>query len=619
MKRDEGMNNSKVNESFDIATRVVSLCDEGDSNRLFQPSIKYLMPIYQRPYSWGEGELRRLMDELHQGLQSHDPVFMGTIQLSEPTSISLDGSIFLYNVIDGQQRLTTFILLLLIAEKVLDERTVMLEFAKKHFATSVNRRSAQEDWNAFIAFFENHALADEPPQNQQNNPYIANAKILYSLLKEFASNCPDGQAEDGGASEDAFAEYAARLKDFVSRRVEIVVIETRATISKMLKIFNTINSSGLDLGSEDLFKVKYHEYLHFAGEGEGVFDKISELYERIDEYNRHPFAGTRLSMSQVLSTCQRYLIAKYDLNATLFSMSSESFFEQLFDTAFDVKRYPEFKCFANVSHSDRDVLFPIEELSRILKCHMDYLEACANDPDLRIARSMIGETRYGYAADFPVLAMAMGVDNLETVKQFTWRLFKALVPASLYFAKHVYRGRACLIELLKDMWKIGHDGGSALEAVCPSEGWVFNGLSAEQMLDAAAEYSIAWTPKWKNLICRLVEYVMSPQKDDALFVRLFETGFDIEHIQSWTDENVPDGTWDECGDEINKVGNLAMFESGLNRSVRNHSSQKGEAYGKSTYMAIREIQPKAGRWTKADAIERREKLSAEIKAFILSK
>ena len=611
---------SQRSESFDIATRVVSLRDECDPNRLFQSSIKYSIPIYQRPYSWGDGELRRLMDDLHQGLLANDIVFMGTIQLSEPIPLKPDGSICSYNVIDGQQRLTTFIVLLSIIEKILGEDSAMLEFAKSNFKTSVNKRSAQDDLDAFFTFFEKQALTDESPMSQQNNPYIANAKILYGLLQEFAARPSEEYAEDddSGTSGEELAKYASRMRDFISKQIKIVVIETHAGLSKTLKIFNTINSSGLDLGSEDLFKVRYYEYLRASGEGESAFDRISELYERIDEYNRHPFVGARLSMSQVLSTCQRYLIAKHDLSASLFSMSSESFFEELFDTALNIRPSPEFKCLANVANNDGADSFAVEELAYIVKCHIDYLEACSKDPDLRIARSMIWETRYGYAADFPVLAMVTGVATPQTVKQFVWRLFKVLVPASLYFAKHVYRGRACLIELLKDMWKISRRDGEVLSGAWAPEKWTFNGLSPEQMFDAAIGYSIAWTPKWKNLLCRIVEYVKSPQKDKALFTRLFEMGFDIEHIQSLTDEANPDKTRDEWEEEINKIGNLAMFESGLNRSVHNHPDLKAIEYGKSAYAAIREVQPKVGNWTKDDAVERRKNLSETIRQFILA-
>ena len=99
---------------FAISTRVVSLCDESDPGRLFHPGAKYHVPIFQRPYSWGEPQIRRLLEDLHQALSCKDPVFLGTMQLSQPIPLNPDGSIRSYDVIDGQQRMTTLLLLLAI-------------------------------------------------------------------------------------------------------------------------------------------------------------------------------------------------------------------------------------------------------------------------------------------------------------------------------------------------------------------------------------------------------------------------------------------------------------------------------------------------------------------------
>ena len=596
-------------ESFAIDTRVVSLFDECSQNRLLQKSFKYSIPIYQRPYSWGETELRRLMEDLHQGLSNEDPVFMGTIQLSYPIPLKTDGSMRSYNVIDGQQRLTTFIILLSILEKLCGEDSV-LKLAKGNFKTSVNKRAAQDDLDAFFSFFENCQLTDEAPAGQDNNPYIANAKILYSLVQEFASLSSEAADEDDGAapSGEDVAEYAAKMRDFIGRSIKMVVIETRAGLSKTLKIFNTINSSGLDLGSEDVFKVRFYEYLRKQGYGEDVFDKISEVYEMVAEYNRHPFMNVHMSMSQILSTCQRVLIARCDLNAMTFAMSQETFFDHMFDTVLGVHAWDEFQPLVKASCKDSSCLLTIDDLRRAMQCHLDYLKACSEEADLRIARRMFWETRYGYAWDFPVLAMIQGVVEPGTLKRFTFGLLKSLVPPSIYFAKHVYHGRACLLELLKAMWNGSFKGCDSVAARCV-EKWRFNGLTLAQMAQSALGYEIAWTPKWKNLICRLVEYLKSPDKDSALFERLFETGFDIEHIQSYTDEKDYERVRNEWGGEINKIGNLSMFERDLNRSVHNHPDQKVEAYGKSVYRTLNELQPKVRTWTKDDAVKRREEIS----------
>ena len=62
----------------------------------------------------------------------------------------------------------------------------------------------------------------------------------------------------------------------------MVVVETVAGLSKTIKIFNTINTAGLDLNGDDLFKVRFYEYLRDTNKyGEDAFEKISNIYKTI--------------------------------------------------------------------------------------------------------------------------------------------------------------------------------------------------------------------------------------------------------------------------------------------------------------------------------------------------
>ncbi len=594
-------------EPFDISTRVASLLNKDDPFRLFHSGAKYHVPIFQRPYSWSEPQIRRLMEDLHQGLSGMEPFFLGTMQLSQPIPLKPDGSLLSYDVIDGQQRMTTLLLLLSILERFgcnpgMDK---LLEYAKGSFRTSVNKRAAQDDWDEaleFLSRMELDSADEEVPEIQQSNPYIANARIIVSLLRELASR--DDEADDtSSVSGEVFAAYMERLWTFLVTDIRIVVIETRAGLSKTLKIFDTINSSGLDLGSEDLFKVRFYEYRQKLGDGEDAFDRISEIYERVAEYNRHPCNGTMLSMSSVLATYQRSLIAKHGMNVAAFSLSQERFFSELFDTVLDVYEWDDFKAFRGV--------LSIEELSAVADCHIRYLEACSRNTDLRIFQRLFQETRYGYAGDFPVLALLSGVSTTETVPRFTAGLVKALVPPSLYYAKHVYQGRALLLELLKAMWNNSFASETAVSDWCGKR-WVFGGQTLPQLFQSSLENPIAWNVKWKNLLCRLVEYRASGEKDDALFRRLFETGFDIEHIQSFTDEKDYERVWQEWGDELNRVGNLVMLESALNRSIRNHQEKKSAAYAASSYRSVCDLGMKVATWTKESAIARRKTIADDV-------
>jgi len=81
---------------------------------LFEGSARYVAPVFQRYYTWGEKELDAFFDDLDevasgpQGAQQ----FLGAIVLQQKRTSS-PGAPTVYLMIDGQQRLTTLFLVLL--------------------------------------------------------------------------------------------------------------------------------------------------------------------------------------------------------------------------------------------------------------------------------------------------------------------------------------------------------------------------------------------------------------------------------------------------------------------------------------------------------------------------
>ena len=68
-------------------------------NEIFK-NRKYIIPIYQRPYAWGEEEIKQLLDDI---FSTEKEYFIGSLVVNEKDGV--------YEVIDGQQRLTTLYLL----------------------------------------------------------------------------------------------------------------------------------------------------------------------------------------------------------------------------------------------------------------------------------------------------------------------------------------------------------------------------------------------------------------------------------------------------------------------------------------------------------------------------
>lgn len=77
---------------------------------------RYVIPVYQREYSWGYEQITRFVDDIFKGFWGVDrkiikePLFIGTMQLSYEKYINENECE--QDVIDGQQRLSTIICML---------------------------------------------------------------------------------------------------------------------------------------------------------------------------------------------------------------------------------------------------------------------------------------------------------------------------------------------------------------------------------------------------------------------------------------------------------------------------------------------------------------------------
>jgi uncharacterized protein with ParB-like and HNH nuclease domain len=106
------MNNEKT---FSVTAKTCTLKYNSQKNgeTIFGDNLKYIIPIYQRLYSWTDEQIRKFLSDIFLGYWGSDgniikePMFIGTMQLAEKDVERKE-----QQVIDGQQRLTTFLLLL---------------------------------------------------------------------------------------------------------------------------------------------------------------------------------------------------------------------------------------------------------------------------------------------------------------------------------------------------------------------------------------------------------------------------------------------------------------------------------------------------------------------------
>ena len=581
--------NAPKEKCFDIKSRTASLCGEEDSIFCSEKN-RYVIPVYQRPYAWGEDQIGRLLGDIKESFDRRDKMFVGTIQVTAP--IKIDENKKSLHLIDGQQRLSTLLILL----------NVLGENYTNKLRTVVNKGAAQECWDDYCDWAVGKNVSKEAVAV---NAYIQAAIYIKSWIDDLRK-------------EQEFDESA--LREFIKSELRFVVIETQAGISKTLEIFNVINTAGMDLNASDIFKIRFFEYLYRDGGDDDYFQQISECYRQLENRNRS-LGMHVIGMDDILACFQRIIVAKFKMNAETYSMSTSQFFERLFDYLISGRKWLGF-------HDSLGIVLKIEDLQKVTRIMLMLEKMRRENSQLRVVSKFLDATRYGwYAKHMLAVACYFGVvseDDFSSMIIFNENLFKKLVPASIGFSKVVNSIRTTkLLELLR---KLASRNADDINSYFLTD-WRPNGCSEESLVKSGLNQEIAWVAPWKNLLCRMVEYLVTLEYANGnqlnesdwhdLDDRLFHVSFDIEHIQSFTDADNAEEVRDVWAAELNSLGNLSLLEFGINRSIHNgRYRDKCEAYRKSKYKTLHKVVEENAGWSKDSAIARREQLSGMISNYL---
>lgn len=221
-------------------------------NDIFSLSKKYLVPRFQREFSWGDEEIIEFWDDITQQISidcdskvKNEEYFIGCIVLvgedSKPD----------YIIVDGQQRLTTLTILL----RAIVER--LKELGESAAAKALYENVIEGTDNDGKKYFK---LINETPK-----PYFQNE--LQSMNPEGLST-PDSEEEKLLLS--AYNAFRKKTKDFKIKGLSGLesVKHLRDQVLNFLKfilvtakneddaytIFETLNARGLSLTSVDLIK-----------------------------------------------------------------------------------------------------------------------------------------------------------------------------------------------------------------------------------------------------------------------------------------------------------------------------------------------------------------------------
>lgn len=232
----------------------------------------YNIPEYQRPFKWKEKQIGELIKDIMESMDTGE-YFIGSVILIKKQ----DG----FDVIDGQQRLTTLTLILaaFFHEYNLGElRKCLIDEDQSRFRIKISPRVDQR--NDFYEGFLSKILDGKEPDTHRENIFSKSYYITKELLSE------------NSVFNDK--EKASRFCRHLLDRVSLIRIATDSE-GFAVRLFYVMNTRGTSLSSDEVIKVLLYDKLNerdretFMGSWrniEGHAKQLSDIWAEFDKLEK---------------------------------------------------------------------------------------------------------------------------------------------------------------------------------------------------------------------------------------------------------------------------------------------------------------------------------------------
>ncbi|MCX2584133.1 DUF262 domain-containing protein [Pedobacter sp. MR22-3] len=247
--------------------------EQKELSKIFKIEEQYIIPSYQRPYSWEYDQAFQLYNDLLSAFNSKQDYFIGNIIIAKA-----DNNRDTLEVVDGQQRLITLLLLFKVLYLFQPELQILGELLEKkdwEGITTVPRIKS----NVFEANDE-EAITNvlsydlDGLRNRFSSVVDKNQKVI----ERYCSSRFEATTLYFFNWIQYYVENHSDIKDFtfyLLKQVYLLPIELSGPTQdeaneKALVIFETINNRGMNLEDADIFKAKLYNKAKNIKE-EGIF------------------------------------------------------------------------------------------------------------------------------------------------------------------------------------------------------------------------------------------------------------------------------------------------------------------------------------------------------------
>ena len=211
----------------------------------------YIVPDYQREYVWTDKEVHQLLEDIGEQIDAGTAreYFIGTVLVS-PTDQKNH-----YEVIDGQQRLTTFFLLLCALRHLLQQEPEA-QHPNRLISDSYTGSTGIVTRLKLDPRYEGAAEVMAKVVEVNGDPVAVRSSVQASGITSFGSmeNLINAYSTLYRYLKDNYDDAAKLKKYWFYLATNVVFIQISTDVSSALKIFETINERGVGLNPMDLLK-----------------------------------------------------------------------------------------------------------------------------------------------------------------------------------------------------------------------------------------------------------------------------------------------------------------------------------------------------------------------------
>lgn len=511
---------------------------------------RYIIPRFQRDYSWESEHWEELWEDLEQMRENKAQHFMGYLVFQ-----THDGETF--QVVDGQQRLITLSIVILAAIKKLKE----LVAAGKEPDANEQRIKIYQD--AYIGVSDPVTLRTEPKLvlNRHNDRHFRSLVRNTAIIRQRNLTSTNRQLDrafrffDSRFQACQSGEAVAEILEAIEYGLLFTIITVQDDLNAYT-VFETLNARGLRLSTPDLLKnyllsVLANEPAHSEGHFADFEEQWAGLIEQLGELEFTNFLRNHRGMRErLVNKRDLFRVLKKDVNAPA----------EVFPYLDDVKKHAAVYA-ALQDHNDK---FWSEEGG-------EYEDARQHLEVLNLFRIKT-----------PLSLMMAGYEKLPSPGDFI-SLLKQLAVVSIRYNVICNRGakeqeilyNEMTNKLMKDDYTKWRNLTDSLQAVYPDDASFSASFVAKAMSSAGDSKKVLF-------LLRKIEQQLGGEEPPLTLT--------LEHVLPAS----PDDAWQErfgrnnYEDAINRLGNIALLPSKQNLGQEDFATKR-EVLGNSPYKINQHI------------------------------